>query len=98
MTCRDTLQCVHEPFGDAFYFGPERLSARYEADEQGRAASGFHESTYQTVLDRLEREGAKVRLISFIHFRLHHLRLVQVFSASDALILGCSHTLKHGTF
>ena len=61
MTRRDTLQCVHEPFGDAFYYGPERLSARYEENEQERIDSSFQNSTYQTVLDRLEREGAEVR-------------------------------------
>ena len=61
MTRRETLQCVHEPFGDAFYYGPERLSARYEGNEQERIDSGFQNSTYQTVLERLEREGAEVR-------------------------------------
>lgn len=63
MTRRDILQCVHEPFGDAFYYGPERLSARYEENEQNRIDSGFQNTTYQTVLDRLDREGAEVRFI-----------------------------------
>lgn len=63
MTRRDTLQCVHEPFGDAFYFGPERLSSRYEANEHERIDSGFQNSTYQKVVDRLERESAEVRPI-----------------------------------
>lgn len=63
MTRREILQCVHEPFGDAFYYGPERLSARYEGNEQERIDSGFQNTTYQTVLDRLEREGAEVRSI-----------------------------------
>ena len=62
MTRRDTLQCVHEPFGDAFYYGPERLSERYENDVQARIDSGFSQSTFQTVLDRLEKDGAEVRL------------------------------------
>ncbi|KAL4809205.1 P-loop containing nucleoside triphosphate hydrolase protein [Aspergillus unguis] len=57
MTQRDTIQCIHEPFGDAFYYGPERLSNRYEADEQGRIDSGFSQSTYKTILERIEREG-----------------------------------------
>lgn len=25
----DVSTCFHEPFGDAFYFGPERLCERY---------------------------------------------------------------------
>jgi len=60
MTRRDSLQCVHEPFGDAFYFGPERLSQRYEGDEQARLESGFADSTYQTIVDRIERESTEV--------------------------------------
>ncbi|KAK2789629.1 hypothetical protein FQN52_005968 [Onygenales sp. PD_12] len=59
MTRHDTLKCVHEPFGDAFYFGPERLSQRYEEDEQARVESGFSQSTFKTVFDRLEREASE---------------------------------------
>lgn len=62
MTRRDTLQCVHEPFGDAFYYGPERLSERYEKDKEGRLDSGFSESTFRTILERIERENSEVGL------------------------------------
>ncbi|KAL8927305.1 MAG: hypothetical protein Q9208_002482 [Pyrenodesmia sp. 3 TL-2023] len=58
MTQRNTLTSVHEPFGDAFYYGPERLSARYENDLKAREESGFSQSTYQTILERFEREEA----------------------------------------
>lgn len=58
MTQRNTLTSIHEPFGDAFYYGPERLSARYENDLKAREESGFSQSTYQTILERLEREEA----------------------------------------
>lgn len=63
MTQRDTIQCVHEPFGDAFYYGPERLSGRFAGDEhiQARLDSGFANSTYSTVMERLERETTQVR-------------------------------------
>lgn len=61
MTQRDTIQCVHEPFGDAFYYGPERLSDRFAEDEQARIDSGFSQSTYRTVVERLEREASEVR-------------------------------------
>lgn len=64
MTQRATIQCVHEPFGDAWYYGPERLADRFEDDEQGRRDSGFSNSTYRTVMDRLEREGSEVRPFS----------------------------------
>lgn len=61
MTRSETLKCIHEPFGDAFYFGPERLSERYEEDEEARIESGFGDSTYKTVFDRIDRESSEVR-------------------------------------
>ena len=61
MTRRDSLNCVHEPFGDAFYYGPERLSERYEGDEEARVASGFSRSTYQSVLESIEQQQEEVR-------------------------------------
>jgi len=64
MTRRDILTCVHEPFGDAFYFGPERLSPRYEDDDKAREESGFESSTFKTIFERIEQEGKEVRLSS----------------------------------
>ena len=72
MTRRDTLQCIHEPFGDAFYYGPERLSERYEEDEQARIASGFSCSTFKTVFDRIEGESAEVRSFFPVTFLLSY--------------------------
>ncbi|KAI9849111.1 MAG: hypothetical protein M1837_005341 [Sclerophora amabilis] len=72
MTRRDTLKCVHEPFGDAFYYGPERLSERFEADEDERKASGFSQSTYKTILDRIEKEAAEGKRL-FIKDIAHYL-------------------------
>jgi len=62
MTRRDILECKHEPLGDAFYYGPERLSKRYENDEVARQKSGFATSTYKTVMDELEPDATKVRV------------------------------------
>ena len=62
MTCRDTLTCVHEPFGDAFYYGPERLSSRFEGDEKARVSTGFSESTYKTIIDSFDKKGDEVRI------------------------------------
>ncbi len=61
MTRRDILNCIHEPFGDAFYFGLERMSSRYENDEKAREDSGFANSTFKTTFENIEREGEKVR-------------------------------------
>ena len=58
---RDDLECLHEPFGDAFFYGPERLSSRFEKDEQTRLKSGFEESTYRTILNNFEARRAEVR-------------------------------------
>ena len=60
MTRRKSIQCIHEPFGDAFYYGPERLSERFADDEQARLESGFSQSTFNTVLERIERESQEV--------------------------------------
>lgn len=77
MTRHDALQCVHEPFGDAYYFGPERLAERYENDPKARKESGYEDSTYRTIFDRIARENSEVRslmlfmfLLSFIPFPL----------------------------
>ncbi|PGH28227.1 hypothetical protein AJ80_00117 [Polytolypa hystricis UAMH7299] len=72
MTRRDTLKCVHEPFGDAFYFGPERLSQRYEDDENARVESGFSNSTYKTIFDRIAREATEGKRL-FIKDIIHYL-------------------------
>ena len=57
---RHDLRCIHEPFGDAFYYGPERLSSRFENDEKARVESGFSETTYKNVFDRLSQESSDV--------------------------------------
>ncbi|RDW71273.1 hypothetical protein BP6252_07836 [Coleophoma cylindrospora] len=71
MTRTDILNCVHEPFGDAFYFGPERLSTRYEDDEQARQESGFEHSTFKTIFDRIEKEheeGKRLFIKDITHY------------------------------
>ncbi|RYO81663.1 hypothetical protein DL764_009729 [Monosporascus ibericus] len=57
MTRRDSLVCEHEPFGDPFYYGPERLGDRFENDPEVRENSGFSQTTYQDILDRFEQDG-----------------------------------------
>ncbi len=53
MTRPDDLTCAHEPFGDAYYYGPEHLGERFRTDQDARATSGFAQTTYKDVLDRL---------------------------------------------
>jgi len=71
MTRKD-LTCVHEPFGDAFYYGPERMSVRYENDDEARKASGYAGSTYETIFGRLRDEETKGKRV-FIKDILHYL-------------------------
>ncbi|KAG7290958.1 hypothetical protein NEMBOFW57_000964 [Staphylotrichum longicolle] len=74
MTRRDILHCVHEPFGDAFYFGPERLGERYEKDEKARQNSGFANTTYKDVMDSLlnpaESKGKRLFIKDIAHYLL----------------------------
>lgn len=88
MTRRDTIQCVHEPFGDAFYYGPERLGSRYMGDEhaQTRRESGFGDSTYNTVLERIEREASEVRPSCFPVDHGHPLFRTSIYPPSHSRI------------
>lgn len=54
MARRDILQCGHEPFGDAFYFGPEFLSDRFRDDAAFRQSSEYSNTTFKDVLESLE--------------------------------------------
>ncbi|KAK4231489.1 P-loop containing nucleoside triphosphate hydrolase protein [Podospora fimiseda] len=74
MTRSDILHCIHEPFGDAFYYGPERLSERFENDEEARKKSGFAEVTYKDVLDQIldpkASEGKRIFIKDIAHYLL----------------------------
>jgi len=66
---RRDVTCAHEPFGDPFYHGPERLSERYE-DEQEREKSGFAKTTYADIVDFKKEDGYEVYTlrVQFIAF------------------------------
>jgi hypothetical protein len=51
---------VHEPFGDAWYFGPERLSDRFEKNEAARIKSGYSTTTYHDVFADIEAQHDEV--------------------------------------
>ncbi|EKJ76268.1 hypothetical protein NXS19_009141 [Fusarium pseudograminearum] len=57
MARRDILESVHEPFGDAFYYGPEILSDRFRNDTATREQSGFSHKTYKDVLNEVMDAG-----------------------------------------
>lgn len=85
---RTDLTCIHEPFGDAFYFGPERLSGRYEDDEGERERSGFKGTTFADVLEGIEGEGGKTGKRLFIKDIAHYLSPPFEKEASIAPSLG----------
>jgi hypothetical protein len=62
MTRRDIMESVHEPFGDAFYYGPEFLSDRFRDDADQRERSGFADKTYKDIFDQVMDAGKEVRL------------------------------------
>lgn len=72
MTRRKSIHTIHEPFGDAFYYGPERMGTRFENDEEARKASGFSDSTFRTIMDRIEQEAAEGKRV-FIKDITHYL-------------------------
>ncbi|KAF5970962.1 hypothetical protein FCOIX_10086 [Fusarium coicis] len=57
MARRDILESVHEPFGDAFYYGPEILSDRFRNETATREQSGFSQKTYKDVLNEVMDAG-----------------------------------------
>lgn len=59
MKRREDLECFHEPFGEAFYYGPESLSKRYENDPAAREASGQANTTYLDTLSQILEAGEK---------------------------------------
>ncbi|KAF2861351.1 hypothetical protein K470DRAFT_281607 [Piedraia hortae CBS 480.64] len=63
MTRHQTLNTLHEPFGEPFYFGPERMSSRFEDDEATRGKGGFSGLTYKMIFEEIEKaasEGKRV--------------------------------------
>ncbi|KAH7144008.1 P-loop containing nucleoside triphosphate hydrolase protein [Dactylonectria macrodidyma] len=63
MTRRDILESVHEPFGDAFYYGPEFLSDRFRDDAATRESSGFSDKTYKDILESIMESGKEGKRI-----------------------------------
>ena len=68
MTRRNLLTCFHEPFGDAFYYGPERISPawmRWEADkiEKTGRAHYTYDFVLQSVLDAIKVGRVEIAIL-----------------------------------
>ena len=70
MTRQEDLSCAHEPFGDAFYFGPEHLGARFANEPKLREESGFVNTTYKDVLDSLLKQDKVSHFSPICHIRV----------------------------
>lgn len=56
---KDDTVCVHEPFGDAFYFGPERMSTRFGQEEC--KSSPYGQTTFADVVGEIGEAASKAR-------------------------------------
>ena len=65
LTQPQDITCIHEPFCDAYHFGPERLSERY-TEEQLAQEEGYKNSTYKAVLDMIWSTKSEVSLINLL--------------------------------
>ncbi|OIW33822.1 hypothetical protein CONLIGDRAFT_195958 [Coniochaeta ligniaria NRRL 30616] len=104
MTRRDILTCVHEPFGEAFYYGPERLSTRFENDPETREKSGCANETYKDVVDRLlaleQDTGKRTFIKDIIYYIVPHddgQPRIAPSLAEDANIKGSAKPGTNGT-
>lgn len=49
LTRPDEIRVLHEPMGDAWYFGPEKQSKRYSDEECRNEFKQFEDSSYEKV-------------------------------------------------
>ena len=87
MTRPHVLNCLHQPFAECFYFGPERSAERYAngMNEERRLASGFIESTYCTVMEKISNEFNKVSGPKLLILR----RAQSLLSANENVLHRC---------
>lgn len=62
------IACIHAPFSDAYHWGPEKLSERYEDMEKLRPENGLENYTYRAALQAID--GAKAPVHAFKALRL----------------------------
>ncbi|KAF5138618.1 hypothetical protein E5D57_002404 [Metarhizium anisopliae] len=81
MTRRDELASQHEPFGDAYYFGPECVSERFKDDPARREESGVSDATFKSVLEGFDEVARQVRFLSYAN-------LCSSAGVSDFIVVG----------
>jgi len=99
---REDLKCVHEPFGDAFYYGGERFGERYLGKEHQavRDKSGFSETTYRDVVDDIEgreEDGKRVFLKDMAYYIVPHDTPTGTAGVAPSLRLGSHKGKVYGT-
>jgi len=77
MTRTDVLECHHEPFGEPFYYGPERLGSRFDGETRETKAlrddTGFSHLTYKDMVDKLLFKSPQVGSSSLLKLQSLHL-------------------------
>jgi hypothetical protein len=62
LTREDDIVCIHEPFSDAYHWGPEYLSERYQNVEKLRTENGYEDYTYHMALKIINDANTHVRV------------------------------------
>ena len=76
MTRRDIITCFHEPFGDAFYFGPEKISRAWlrwpaqKLENSGRTQYSY-DYVLSTILDTAEVKSLPILVVMYSHIVIH---------------------------
>ncbi|CUS08919.1 unnamed protein product [Tuber aestivum] len=102
MMTREDLRCEHEPFGDAFYYGGERIGERFLGEEhQGaREGSGFSETAYRDVVGQIEggkEDGKRVFLKDMAYYIVPHDTSTGARGIAPSLRLGIHKRKGYGT-
>ncbi|RWS11410.1 hypothetical protein B4U79_05807 [Dinothrombium tinctorium] len=71
----DEFECLHEPFGDAYYFGPNRASTRYTNANLPKDVK-LTSSTFESVFDEIlkSRSGKRVFAKDMAYYIFPHLK------------------------
>ncbi|SCV71217.1 BQ2448_2805 [Microbotryum intermedium] len=60
----DDFEVLHEPMGDAFYFGPERISKRYSPEQCAKEFPHYAESTFKKTWENVIKPNETKRTFS----------------------------------
>ncbi|SCZ99579.1 BZ3500_MvSof-1268-A1-R1_Chr3-1g06118 [Microbotryum saponariae] len=68
----DDFEVLHEPMGDAFYFGPERISKRYSPEQCAKEFPHYAEATFKKTWENVIKPNETKRTFSKGGARRYH--------------------------